>query len=121
MKQSLKLALWTGVAYALPVVALAQNITSIESGFDRVFNIINKYIIPLAFAWAIVMFLWGVVKFVTSGGDQKKREESRNMMIYGIVAIFVMTSVWGLVNLLRSTVGLSNNNVPTNLPTAPHR
>lgn len=121
MKKSLKGAVWAGLGYALPIVAMAQPVTTIERGFERVFNIINRYIIPLAFALAIVWFLYGVFGYVTAGGDEKKRTDGRNMMIYGIIAIFVMTSVWGLVNLLKNTVGLQQNNAPLDLPVAPTR
>ncbi len=66
--------------------------------------IINNSVIPLIFAIAIVMFIWGSVNFFILNGDQEeKRAQGKQFMIWGIIALAVMLSVWGLVNLLGST------------------
>ena len=36
-------------------------------------------------------------------------KEARNVMIYGIIGLFVMVAVWGLVNVLINTFGLSTS------------
>ena len=33
-------------------------------------------------------------------------------MLWGIVALFVMVSVWGLVNVLKGSFNLDNENIP---------
>ncbi len=55
---------------------------------------------------AILVFLWGVALFVFKSSDQKTHEEGRNRMLWGIIALFVMMSVWGLVQFLQVTFGL---------------
>lgn len=69
---------------------------------------INDYLIPFVFAIAILYFIYGVVKYVIMADSDKAREEGRKFMIYGVVALFVMISVWGLVNILNKTFGTSN-------------
>jgi hypothetical protein len=71
-------------------------------------DIFEKGLIPLLLAIGLVVFLWGVVKYVTAGADESKAKEGRNLMIYGIIALFVMVSVWGLVNVLTQTLQLEN-------------
>ncbi len=61
---------------------------------------------------AVVYFLAGVLKYVRQVSDDKAREEGRKMMLYGIVALFVMISVWGLVNVLRGTFLLEDYSPP---------
>lgn len=108
-------------AALLPVLAFAQTqFNSVDSAFGVIFRVINSYLIPLAFALAILYFLWGILKFVTAGGDEEKRNEGRNVMVYGVIAIFVMTAVWGLVGILRNSTGISDTNVPP-LPEIPVR
>ncbi|GMQ95222.1 MAG: hypothetical protein BMS9Abin13_335 [Patescibacteria group bacterium] len=70
-------------------------------------NIIGA-LIPLLIGLGALYFIWGVSKYVLHGEDATKREEGRSMMIYGIIALFVMVSVWGLVNVLVSTFGLES-------------
>jgi len=74
-------------------------------------NIINT-IIPLLVAVAVLIFIYGVLKYILAGTDDAaKRTEARGFMIWGIVAIFVMVSVWGLVGILSKASGVEGTNV----------
>ncbi len=61
-------------------------------------------LVYLIVAMALFGFMYGVVRYLLSGGNEQVRKESREFMIYGILILFVMTSLWGLVYLLRSTI-----------------
>ncbi|MDD5050443.1 MAG: hypothetical protein PHV93_01745 [Candidatus Pacebacteria bacterium] len=100
-------------AWALPMLAFAAGIDGLIN-FAQ--NILTK-LVPLFISAAVVLFLYGVLTYILAGGDEEKRSAGRNTMIYGIIAIFVMVSVWGLVNLLRDSLQLNQaNNVPNLLP-----
>jgi hypothetical protein len=60
-------------------------------------------IVYLLIGAAIVVFLWGLLKYIMAGGDAKVTSEARSFMVFGIIALFVMLSVWGLTNLLIRT------------------
>lgn len=60
-------------------------------------------LIPLVISIALLVFLIGIVQYVTAGGDEEKRTAARGMIIFGIIALFVMVSVWGFVNILART------------------
>jgi len=51
----------------------------------------------------LLLFIFGLVKYVSAGGDEDKVKEAKSFIIFGIIALFVMFSVWGLVNLLSDT------------------
>ncbi len=69
--------------------------------------IIGQSVIPLLFAVAVVMFLWGAIKFFLLESDEEsKRTQGKQFMIWGVVALAVMISVWGLVNILGATFGI---------------
>ena len=77
-------------------------------------DIINRIIVPLAFTLAVLFFFWGMAKYIQSAGDEKA--EGKKMMVWGVVALFVMSSVWGLVYFIRDELGLddaSNMKIPT--------
>lgn len=63
-------------------------------------------VIILIISSAIVVFLWGVFKFVRSDG--KEKESGKQFMLWGLVGIFVMISMWGLVNILKGTFNLDD-------------
>src|SRR3990167_10704692 len=77
-----------------------------------VVNIINDALIPLIFAIAVVLFIWGVVQYVINAQDTEKKAKGRQFMIWGIIALAVMISVWGLVSILGNTFGLDTGFVP---------
>ncbi len=66
--------------------------------------IINP-LIPVIMGLALLVFLWGVFKFIRAEGDEK--EQGRKFLIWGIVGLFVMVSIWGLVSILQYTFGLN--------------
>ena len=75
--------------------------------------VINSYLVPLVFAVAFIMFLFGVLRFFFVGAaDAKKREEGRKFIVGAIIAFAIMLSVWGLVNLVRGSLPLGSNNQP---------
>ncbi len=68
--------------------------------FEYVLCLLVNYITPFLFGLAGVVFLVGVVGYVRAGDDTEKRAGGRDLMWFGIVALFVMISVWGFVNIL---------------------
>jgi len=61
-------------------------------------------LIPLIISLALVYFLFGVAQFIMHAGDSVKREEGKTIMMWGIIALFVMVSIWGLVRVLQNTI-----------------
>ncbi|OHA56966.1 MAG: hypothetical protein A2114_00300 [Candidatus Vogelbacteria bacterium GWA1_51_14] len=119
MKSFLKVLLLVAVI-SLPVMVLAQgSVDNLGEGFEAIIDIINSYIIPLIIGVAGLIFMIGVIKYVTAGDDAAGREGARNMMVWGIIALFVMISVWGLVNLLVGTFNLDSDLDPRDIPTIP--
>ncbi len=91
-----------------PSLAMAKTITEVIGDIKGIINTI----IPLLISIAVLTLIWGIVKFVTSAGNEDKRSEGRDLMIYGIIGLFVMVSIWGLVNVLVSTFGLGGGSAP---------
>jgi TM2 domain-containing membrane protein YozV len=102
-----------------PALLFAQDFSSIDNALDTVSDFINR-LIPFLIGLAVLFFIYGLIKFVSAGGDPGKQEEARNTIIWGIIIIFVMVSVWGLVNVLVNTFGLENQ-VPQDIPEVPYR
>jgi len=92
-----------------PLITFANDIGDIIFQLPNVLNSVVFLIIGLA----ILAFLWGIVKYMLSGDDQKQREESKQFMLWGIVGLAVMVSVWGLVSLLGGMFGLQIRGTPS--------
>jgi uncharacterized membrane protein len=68
-------------------------------------------LVPLLIGLAVVVFIYGVLTTMLSEGGEKK-EEGKQYMFWGIIGIFVMVSLWGLVNIVKGTFRLDDNNKP---------
>ncbi len=56
----------------------------------------------------LLLFIWGLVRYVSAGGDEDKVKEAKQFIVFGLIAFFIMLSVWGLTNILVRTFFPSN-------------
>lgn len=73
--------------------------------------IIGDIVIPGIFTLAFAVFLWGVFKFVRSS-EEKDKKDSKQFIYMGLIGLFVMVSVWGIIRLVNGVFGLDTA-VPT--------
>jgi len=95
-----------------PAITMAKSsngIASLIGRFSGIVELLYTFIVSVA----VLVFIAGILKYVVAKKDED-RAEAKYVIIYGIIVIFVMVSIWGLVNLLGDTMGLENN-----VPSAP--
>lgn len=96
------LALTTGSLSLFPLIASAQTFTSV---INTISNIVNQ-LIPLFLALALLAFFWGLITYIWKSGDAEAQEQGKNIMIAGIVGLFVMVSIWGIIGIIANTFGI---------------
>ncbi len=75
----------------------------------KVLYIINTVLVPLLFAVAFIVFLYGIAKaYIFSAGDEEAIKNGHKIILWGLIAFAVMVSVWGLVNVVVNTFGLAS-------------
>lgn len=99
MKKFVALVLST--ALFLPSIVFAQPSTFAEL-VDVIISIINP-LFMLSISLIFLMFLWGLAKFIFSLGNSKSIDDGKQLMFWGIIALFLVLSVWGIVAILRNT------------------
>lgn len=72
-----------------------------------VISFILRGLVPFMIGLTLLTFLYGVLKFIAAGSNEEEHSEGRKFMLWGIIALFVMVSVWGLVSILTNTLGES--------------
>lgn len=88
----------------------ASNICQVAS---TILYIINYVLVPVLFALAFIVFLYGiVVKYIFSAGDAEKVKDGHKLILWGLIAFVVMISLWGLVNVIANTFGLYGVSAP---------
>ena len=112
-----KILLLTSTFLVLPAVAFAQSPTLgpiyvLVTAVNR----IAAMLIPLLIVAAMVCFFWGLVKYVRGG--KKFAAAGKNIMIAGIVSLFVMVSIWGIIKMAQSALGIDKSS-PVTVPAIP--
>ena len=103
------------LAFAQGTVTQCGQIGGIQAIICKIGQILNT-LIPIIIVLGVVYFVWGVVQYVIAS-DEEAKKTGRNRMIYGIIGLVVIVSMWGLVGIVRQTFGLDSAVVPPNITT----
>jgi len=90
------------IAYAAVPSPSVQSILGLVGG-------ILKSLVPVLIGIALVVFIWNMIGFIANAGDEGKAKEYKQGMIWGIIALFVIVSIWGLVYFIISSLGLAQS------------
>lgn len=69
---------------------------------DMFLTLIGTFI-PVLAGFALLLFLWGGVKYIYNSSETKGKTEGKEAMIWGIIALFVLFSIWGILSLLQTS------------------
>ncbi|MEK7162509.1 MAG: pilin [Patescibacteria group bacterium] len=117
IKKARQNLIWTvaGVAIVLGaeiILGLLQEALGVQGAksqwsplYNRLLGYLNQ-IIVIIFALATIYFVWGVTQYVRSAGDQKAFEQGKKTMIYGIIGMVIMGGAWGIVLLIKNSLGI---------------
>ncbi len=86
-------------------VANAQQFNNLVLILTSFFGLVNQAII-VGYALAFLALVWGVAKYIFSAGDEEAKGAGQRIMIGGVIGLFVITAVWGIVAFLVSSTGV---------------
>ena len=100
-------------------ISFAQDTTYPLNFINGLQGVINL-IIPLLIGISIVVFIWGIIRYMAHADNQEDRAAGKSLMIYGITALFVVVSIWGIIAILQQltgTVGIDDPGIVPIIPT----
>ncbi|QQR82514.1 hypothetical protein IPJ70_00085 [Candidatus Campbellbacteria bacterium] len=83
------------------------------------YRVILQPIIFLLFAVAFVIFFWGIVTSIRDSEDEKERAKGKQSILWGILGMVIMISVFGIIRIITGTIGVENPPQP-NVNVAPN-
>lgn len=99
-------------------ISNAQNNIATQNFKETADSITNNVLTSagtLLMTAAFMLFFYGVVTFiygrVTGSGDLKDIEKGKEFMLWGLIALFVMVSVWGIIKLAQDMLGVKGNEI----------
>jgi len=97
-------------ALSLPLFASAQ-VNRLQDLLGTFQGLLNAAIV-LLITLAIVVFFWGLIAYLATEGAEGKAKGLK-IMLYGILAIFIMFSIYGIIRLLQKTFNVQD---PSGVP-----
>jgi len=85
----------------LPFAASAD--ISVKGIFQKGTELAGSIIIFLE-VLAVAVFLWGIVKYISASGNPEKRKQAKDLIIYGLIGMFVLVSFIGIIYILQNTI-----------------
>lgn len=72
----------------------------------RISEVIINPILALAFAIALLVFIWGIIQFIWGlSNEAGDKEQGKQHMLYGVIGMFIMVAAWSLLGIIGNTVG----------------
>ncbi len=105
-----------GVLLFSPSLAFAQGNLAAVNTLAAGFGAIVTTLIPIMMALAVLVFFWGLVKYIANASDEAAKESGKTLMIWGMVALFVMVALWGILGWVQAQLGLSGNVTTGSVP-----
>jgi hypothetical protein len=73
-------------------------------------GILNTVVVPLVFALAFIVFIWGIFQaFILNGANDEKRKEGAKFALWAVIGFVIMISVWGIVNIAKTVLPTGDN------------
>ena len=91
----------------IPTVYAATTATVSTVINDKLIPILND-VLFLLMAVAVVVFVWQVIRYFILSAETDRKNAGLYVM-YSIIGFFVILSLWGIVNILSGTFGISND------------
>jgi hypothetical protein len=97
-------------AFALsPFAALAAqnnpNINNLTNLATQVQGLL-EILLPIAVTLAVLFFFWGLAQYILASGEEDAKAEAKRKMIGGVIALFVIVSIWGIIAFLGNILGI---------------
>lgn len=86
---------------------------SIGTLLGKISQYILNPIIVLGFVVATIVFFYGIVKFIANADSDAERETGKRSIVYGLVGLFIMLSVYGILHFVLNTFSID---YPSSLP-----
>jgi len=103
------------ISFFTPAISYAQPAPQNLNDITSLLIVVLNTIVPILIGLAVLMFIWGILRYYSSDSSNTKKEAVK-IIGYGVASIFVMVSLWGLVNFVATSLKLdidskNSNNV----------
>src|SRR3989338_10236796 len=97
-----------GALFLSPTMAFAAVSGPLGDTLDQV-DAVVAFLIPLLLSIAVLLFFWGLVKYIANASYEAAKESGKTLMIWGMIAIFIMVALWSILGWVQTTLELTGD------------
>lgn len=81
--------------------------TDLRSLVD-IFLELARVTVPVLAGLALLVFLWGLARFIFNIGESDKNlEDGKKLIVWGLIALFIMAAFWSILAFAYRDVGFT--------------
>lgn len=85
--------------------ARAEGMPAELVGPDGVFTRITSIALYVIGAISVIMLIWGGLRYIISGGDNKKVTDAKNTILYAIIGLIFAVLAYAIVRFVLNSIG----------------
>lgn len=94
----------TGAAPQIRLTNPSSNLTL--DGLVKIFVTLLQSLTGLFLTVAVLAFFWGLVRYIYYAGDVKGRKKGRDTIVWGLIGLFVVVALAGILEILKGILPL---------------
>lgn len=79
---------------------------TVNSLLNGIVGTILQPLVELMFVVALAVFFWGIIEFIMKSSTDEGREKGKKNIMYGVIGMFIMFSVYGIISIITGTFGI---------------
>lgn len=103
---------------AIPLVSSAAAPSTFKETIELFLRLLQMAFVLLFSALGVGM-IWGVILYFVNSDNDRKRTEIKGYLLWGVIGITVVFSIWAILTLVSGTFGWGAAGIPFISPPAP--
>ena len=87
--------------------------------FVGIFLSLYGLLLPILIGLSFLLFFWGVARFILHANNEKEVAIGKSYMIWGVIALFILTTIWGIVQFMSNELGFTTGGAVITQPLLP--
>ena len=79
---------------------------TVAASVSKIVSVIVVPIVTVVFALAVLYFVWGAAGLIIYKDDADKRKETEMHILWGVIGMIIMISVYGIIRLIANSIGV---------------
>lgn len=100
-----------GFIIFFPHISYAQTPETYSEFVQTVLGFLPELVLTIGML-IVFFFVWRTAEFILAAGDKEVREKAKRLFIWGILALFITLSLYGILSFILGEFGFGDVGIP---------